>query len=125
MRAPMMDHDDQNCGCGFNRGDTIRVAGFQGVACFFRGHPSEWTDESAEDGEEGCEECNGTGIGFVFEPEQVENRERAIVVMVGDDARHTVDISDCAPLPELDYCHECGQMGCVGDGLDRSEQAEA
>ena len=41
------------------------------------------------------------------------------VVMVGDDKVHIVDKDDCTEIPEEDYCHVCGQIGCTHDGLDR------
>lgn len=33
-------------------------------------------------------------------------------VMVGDDREHTVDVEDCTPLDEDEFCGECGQIGC-------------
>lgn len=41
------------------------------------------------------------------------------VVMVGDDKVHIVDKDDCTEIPEEGFCHECGQIGCTHDGLDR------
>ena len=43
-----------------------------------------------------------------------EEREtgNAIMLMVGDDRRFSVDPSDCEPLAEGDYCPGCGQIGC-------------
>jgi hypothetical protein len=46
---------------------------------------------------------------------------RVVATMVGDDARFAVDPEDLTPLGELDYCAECGQVGCCHDGRDRSE----
>ncbi len=45
---------------------------------------------------------------------------RVLVVMVGDDKRHSVDPLDLTVLDDLDYCAECGQVGCCHDGKDRS-----
>jgi hypothetical protein len=36
--------------------------------------------------------------------------------MVGDDCVHIVPVEDLEILGEDDYCHECGQIGCTGDG---------
>jgi hypothetical protein len=36
--------------------------------------------------------------------------------MVGDDHVFVVDVADLVPLRDSDYCHECGQVGCVWDG---------
>jgi hypothetical protein len=40
-------------------------------------------------------------------------------VMVGDDRVHEVDADDLEPIDELDYCAECGQVGCTADGRER------
>lgn len=74
--------------------DAYRVSGWgEGVAFRVYG----WETEPDEDTEwSGCENRPG----------------RVVVVMVGDDARHTVDPDDLAPLSESDYCHDCGQIGC-------------
>ena len=39
-----------------------------------------------------------------------------IMVMVGDDFPHQIDPDDVSPIPDSDYCHECGQIGCTADG---------
>lgn len=44
-----------------------------------------------------------------------------LMVMVGDDRIHSIDPDDLRILPEDDYCHECGQVGCTADGRDRGE----
>lgn len=56
------------------------------------------------------------------EGEMIDDLEggQVVVVMVGDDARHTVDVEDLTMLDELDYCSVCGQVGCSHDGRDRS-----
>ena len=38
--------------------------------------------------------------------------DRAIVIMVGDDTEHDVDVSELVPISDSDYCGECGQIGC-------------
>ena len=37
---------------------------------------------------------------------------RVVMVMVGDDRRHSIDPEDCTALADDDYCPECGQVGC-------------
>lgn len=37
-------------------------------------------------------------------------------IMVGDDATHRLRRDDLQLLDEDDYCSECGQIGCRGDG---------
>ena len=46
---------------------------------------------------------------------------RVYVVMVGDDYRHLVDADDLVLLDELEYCAECGQVGCAHDGRERRQ----
>lgn len=81
-----------------NVGDVVRVRGFRGMACYFRGHPTHQREVWSEE--------------FGVEIEETEDTERAIVVMVGDDRRHTVYMDDLSPLPREDYCADCGQIGC-------------
>jgi len=56
------------------------------------------------------------------EGEEIDDTEcgDVLVVMVGDDAKHRVSVDDLIPLDDLDYCAECGQIGCGHDGKDRS-----
>jgi uncharacterized protein YlxP (DUF503 family) len=49
----------------------------------------------------------------------VSSDSQVRAVMVGDDREHIVDIDDLTELGELDYCAECGQIGCAHDGRDR------
>lgn len=75
----------------------------------------------------------GAGIawrvyGWQVEPDEdtewsgIEERTgKVVAVMVGDDRRFTFDPEDLTPLPDEDYCSECGQVGCTADGRDRSE----
>lgn len=65
-------------------------------------------------------------LGWETEPDEdtewtgMESRTgRVLVVMVGDDQRHSVDVDDLTPLDREEYCGECGQIGCGHDGLDR------
>lgn len=53
------------------------------------------------------------------ETEEIEDRDWVIAIMVGDDREHVVEVTDLTKLDDLDYCHECGQIGCQQDG--RSE----
>lgn len=47
------------------------------------------------------------------------------VVMIGDDHEHIVDRADLVPLDSLDYCAECGQVGCTADGRDREHDNDS
>lgn len=94
------------------------VKGFPRIACFLVGYPKVWEPvyyvHTDEDGVE-HEEDSGEG-------EWIDDTEcgRVLAIMVGDDYKHSVDIDDLVPLDDLDYCAECGQVGCTHDGRDRS-----
>lgn len=92
-----------------------RVKGWPAVAVAFEGYPKRWEPDIFvdEDGNE-FEGINGTWV---------EDREggRVNVRMVGDDRIHEIDLEDLVPLDDLDYCTECGQIGCAHDGRSRGE----
>lgn len=35
-----------------------------------------------------------------------------IAVMVGDDYKHLIDVTELSPIEDEDYCSSCGQIGC-------------
>lgn len=84
--------------------DAYQVAGFDGIACRVLGwhaepdDDTEWTGDLARTG-------------------------RVVVVMVGDDYHHVVELEDIQPMDERDYCHVCGQVGCTHDGINRDDDA--
>jgi len=82
---------------------AVRIKGWSGVA--FRILGPEMTEVEDE-------------LGY---PDLEPSQDRVRVRMVGDDKVHIVDKDDCTEIPEEDYCHECGQIGCTHDGLDRGE----
>lgn len=42
-----------------------------------------------------------------------------VAVMIGDDKHFSIDPAEVTPIDRLDYCGECGQIGCGHDGLER------
>lgn len=54
-----------------------------------------------------------------------DGADTCVVVMVGDDHQYAVDREDCVVIGDLDYCAECGQIGCAHDGRDRSDEEPA
>lgn len=46
------------------------------------------------------------------------DRSQVHAVMIGDDRVHTLDTADLTRIADNDYCTECGQLGCKGDGRD-------
>lgn len=91
-----------------------RVAGSP-VAWFVMGYARRWVaDEMWVVDDDGYDVLVETGDG-----EWVRDPDRVIVVMVGDDREHVVDIGDLTALNDDDYCTECGQIGCTADGRDR------
>lgn len=96
------------------------VAGFAGIAFYFAGYAKTWTEGEwvflGDDNDDPDDEAN-----YVYdEPEQVEDRSRARMVMVGDDHVFEIDVDDLTQISEDDYCHECGQIGCRGDLRERT-----
>jgi hypothetical protein len=66
-------------------------------------------------------------LGYHVEPDEdtdwsgCYNRTGLIAVrLVGDDRTYFVEPEDLQKIDDLDYCAECGQVGCCGDARDRS-----
>ena len=79
---------------------VYRVDGWPGIAFRYAGEETEASEETVWTGIE-------EPTGFV------------LVVMVGDDRRHAVRPEELTKIEELDYCAECGQLGCTHDGRQR------
>jgi hypothetical protein len=103
------------------------VKGWPGIAFFIHGFPARLEPVTAlgtcEDSLCACREdeneLHEIETGETDEIEQDETCGRVIVVMVGDDRKHEIDTDDLTKLDDLDYCAECGQIGCGHDGRDR------
>jgi hypothetical protein len=82
------------------------VAGYRGIAWYLIGYVENetyrWDDEA---------ECEYPVLEMDLD--MVE------AVMVGDDRKFEIDVDDLTKLDDEDYCHQCGQIGCTHDGLDR------
>lgn len=100
-RRPRFDVDVERDDATFPPETKYRVTYGDGVAWTVWG----WELESDED-----TEWSG----------QYVRTGRVLAIMVGDDAWHTFDPSDLMPLADLDYCTECGQIGCQHDGRERA-----
>jgi hypothetical protein len=72
-----------------------KVEGYRGIAFYCIGY------EVIRD-----EDYEWSGI-------ETEDRSRVRMIMVGDDRVHVVDVEDCTPIKEDEYCPECGQIGCT------------
>ena len=84
-----------------SKGTRLTVDGYRGIAFYVHEYPivestEEWDDEFE------CEVLVET-----------EDFDWAVMVMVGDDREHIIDISDLTPLDDDEYCRECGQIGCA------------
>lgn len=81
--------------------EAYSVKGYEGIAWYVFG----WETEPTEDTEwDGIEQRTG----------------KVVCVMVGDDRRFLFDEDELTALGDLDYCAECGQIGCTHDSRDRS-----
>ena len=87
---------------------------FKGIALRISGYPKVWVPytslEIDDDGNE-YEEDSG-------EWKLDETSGSIYVVMVGDDYKNLVDVSDLTVISEDDFCDGCGQIGC-GHGSRR------
>jgi hypothetical protein len=63
---------------------------------------------------------DGYNVGIAWQYQGQTFGGRAVMVMVGDDREHVVDPDELTPLDDDRYCHDCGQVGCIADGRDRS-----
>lgn len=46
---------------------------------------------------------------------EIEDRDWVYVIMVGDDRKHLVEVSELTELDDDAYCKTCGQIGCTAD----------
>lgn len=53
-----------------------------------------------------------TVYGFPVDPTDDFDGTSVIVVMVGDDQKHLVDVDDLHELSQDEFCAGCGQIGC-------------
>lgn len=93
-----------------NMDGRFKVEGWPGVAVRIDGYVKTWDPYIAIDEDEDGNEIEiETGEG-----EWVDDVESGMVnvVMIGDDAKHVVDISDLTEIDDEDYCSDCGQLGC-------------
>lgn len=88
-------------------GDYVKVGTYPGVAWWFVAHPLVFDDTCVlceygdHDGEDACRDY-----------------DQAIVRMVGDDRDFTVSTDDITRISGLEFCHDCGQMGCTSNVYD-------
>jgi hypothetical protein len=71
------------------------VAGWEGIAFWIKQWPMQ---------------TQGTDYEWSGIPD--EDPEWAIVVMVGDNRPHAVEVAELTMIPEDGYCAGCGQIGC-------------
>lgn len=93
------------------------VDGYSGIAWYSRGHAKTWTEETWELIEGEDPECEHSYI--YSEGEEIEDQDKLIMVMIGDDREFTFDKDEVHKLDDLAYCAECGQIGCTHDGRER------
>ncbi len=88
------------------------VRGWKGIAFRISGFPRRFEPYTALaiDEETGEEYEADTGEGEWIE--QDSSCGRVVVVMVGDNRKHEVDVEDLTPLAEDAWCSDCGQVGC-------------
>lgn len=45
----------------------------------------------------------------------IDNRDRVVAVMVGDDTRYEFDKDEPVVIPDDGFCRGCGQVGCTSE----------
>ena len=83
-----------------------RVEGWPQVAVWIKDYAFDLKEVITEDVDEDGEDI------FFTDYEQVTDTSRVIVVMVGDDREHTVDVDELVKIDDDAYCSCCGQIGC-------------
>ena len=92
MKHPFVKQDGIVNGINFD--GRFSVSFYPGIAFYLLGYSAE--QHVDEDGE----------------VENIMDNENVVAVMVGDDRRHIVHVSDLKEIAEEDYCPSCGQIGC-------------
>lgn len=96
-------------------GDAVRCRRFRGVACRVEGHETE--EQIIEPDWDTLVDDDGNPMDAdVWWPDEDDVEHvptgRLIVVMVGDDMRHSVEPEDLTPIDDDEFCGSCGQLGC-------------
>jgi len=85
-----------------------QVKGYRGIAFYVLGWLAENRPIMCYVNDEEGNKCEVESGEFELEA----NTDYVVAVMVGDDRRHTVEVSDLIPLKEDGFCRSCGQVGC-------------
>ncbi len=91
-----------------------RVDGYGGIAFYVYRVPDVWVPYTYLEVDEDGDEYLVTSDDGDWLPDT--DGTRVLVVMVGDDTEHEVDVSDLYPITDDDYCAGCGQIGCRAYG---------
>lgn len=93
----------------FGPGSYVRVKSRPGIAFYIY----DWYKTERISGFIDWDERSDFESDFVeTSREEIVDKTRAIVTMVGDDKEWVVDTDELEPLSDEDFCGECGQIGC-------------
>ena len=84
------------------------IAGWRGIAFVLLGWHAEYRPVMCDAEDQDGREYEIESGEFELEPDF----DRVVAVMVGDDRRHMVDLSDLTVIAEDSFCRSCGQIGC-------------
>lgn len=90
---------------------AYRVKCYPGIAFRFHSWPTKWIPDTYIDIDDQGEEFENESV-VEGEFEEDSSGPWVYLYMVGDDAKHKVDVADISFLKETDFCHSCGQVGC-------------
>lgn len=93
----------------FDTGSYVSVKDKGGIAFYIH----DWYKTERINGYIDWDERADFESSFVeTDREEIVDKTKAIVIMVGDDDEWVVDTDDLEPISEDDFCYECGQIGC-------------
>ena len=110
-----------------NRGDLFKVSSWMdGIAVRFVRYaaidldPMDFWELACCEDEDQQHLCDHVSdMCWIYsEPEPEEDFSVAIVVMVGDDREHKVDVEDLIPIDAEQVC-SCGSIGCCFGGSEQ------
>jgi hypothetical protein len=108
--------EDRKGGIMMEKGKHYRVAGWSaGVAWYFFGYPKVWEEITSMEYDPDLDREVEIHTGEGEWVDGWEERGEAIMIMVGDDQKFTVSIEDCTEISDLEFCRDCGQIGCTSN----------
>ena len=93
---------------------SYTIDGYRGIAFYLVGHATEevYEGDYLVCADEQCDHGTSEMCWAEGDTSLVADTDRVVAVMVGDDRKHVVDVTDLTQINDDDYCSCCGQIGC-------------